>query len=899
MNFAGTLGEHLDVRLESKDLNDLLPALAMASARAPEKSPLSLTAGGSARFEGTVDGKLSAADVKGKLVLARFISEGQTFDGLNANLAANENGIHLQAITLSKDQMVLEGSADAGLQNWRLVDASPVSANLKLRGAQIAALLAIAQQKAPVDGLLSGAISLEGTLGKPRASMQALVEKPVAYGEKFDRFRAQLRYADNSLEIINGELLQGTAEITLAGAYQHKTGEWKDGSVRFDVATKGFTLEQVHNIQEYRPGIKGRFALHLTGNATIAKLTPLLSHLNGQLTVQSLVVDDKQIGSVAVDAATAGTTLTIGASGELRGSKIAGNGNFQLTGDYPGKGEVVFSPMTIATVQDLATPKGKERLPVDGMLEGRITFSGPARTPDLMTARIEIPKLELISARNVSVLQSALANGVKNGNSAKLAQDLVLRNSGPIVVTVDAKGIHIQSAHLVGRDSNVEATGTLNLRDDKNPWDLRMTGSVNLAILQDFQPGLLASGKSIVNATFRGTFSQPQLNGRMELNNASFYLEDLPNGIDQANGVVLFNRNRATIADRLTARTGGGQIALTGFVGFGTGEIIYRLQGRADTVRYRGEGVSVTGNANVTLTGTSTHSLLAGTLTVVKAGFNPKADLGSLLLASSIPISTPTTPNQFLRGLQLDLHVETVPNLQFQTSLSADLQADADLHIHGGAVRPILSGRVDVNQGEVRFFGNKYTINRGDIAFYNTTKIEPVLDMDLETQVRGVTVNINFSGPINKLNLSYRSDPPLQPNEIIALLAVGRAPGTNSALAGSQTLTQQSVLATSTNTLLGQAISAPVSSRLQRFFGVSRLKIDPLLTGVNATPQARLTLEQQISKDITLTYVTNLAQANQQLIKVEWDINTNWSAVAIREENGVFGIDFLYKKRFK
>jgi translocation and assembly module TamB len=316
-------------------------------------------------------------------------------------------------------------------------------------------------------------------------------------------------------------------------------------------------------------------------------------------------------------------------------------------------------------------------------------------------------------------------------------------------------------------------------------------------------------------------------------------------------------------------------------------------------VRYRGEGVSVTGNANVTLTGTSTHSLLAGTLTVVKAGFNPKADLGSLLLASSIPISTPTTPNQFLRGLQLDLHVETVPNLQFQTSLSADLQADADLHIHGGAVRPILSGRVDVNQGEVRFFGNKYTINRGDIAFYNTTKIEPVLDMDLETQVRGVTVNINFSGPINKLNLSYRSDPPLQPNEIIALLAVGRAPGTNSALAGSQTLTQQSVLATSTNTLLGQAISAPVSSRLQRFFGVSRLKIDPLLTGVNATPQARLTLEQQISKDITLTYVTNLAQANQQLIKVEWDINTNWSAVAIREENGVFGIDFLYKKRFK
>jgi translocation and assembly module TamB len=131
------------------------------------------------------------------------------------------------------------------------------------------------------------------------------------------------------------------------------------------------------------------------------------------------------------------------------------------------------------------------------------------------------------------------------------------------------------------------------------------------------------------------------------------------------------------------------------------------------------------------------------------------------------------------------------------------------------------------------------------------------------------------------------------------LLAVGRAPGTNSSLASSQTVQTQNFLASGTNTLLGQAVAAPVSNRLQRFFGVSRLKIDPMLTGINAVPQARLTVEQQISKDITLTYVTNLAQVNQQIIRVEWDLNRNWSLLAVREENGAFGIDFLYKKRFK
>jgi translocation and assembly module TamB len=208
-------------------------------------------------------------------------------------------------------------------------------------------------------------------------------------------------------------------------------------------------------------------------------------------------------------------------------------------------------------------------------------------------------------------------------------------------------------------------------------------------------------------------------------------------------------------------------------------------------------------------------------------------------------------------------------------------------------------GRVTVNQGEIQFFGNKYTINRGEIGFYNPVRIEPVLDMDVETKVRGVDVNINFSGSINKLNVSYRSDPPLQSNEIIALLAVGRAPGSNNSLASSQTVSSQSFLSTGTNTLLGQAISAPVSNRLQRFFGVSRLKIDPQLAGIDTIPQARLTLEQQISKDITLTYITNLTNTNQQIVRVEWDLNRSLSVVAVREENGFFGIDFLYKKRFK
>jgi translocation and assembly module TamB len=291
--------------------------------------------------------------------------------------------------------------------------------------------------------------------------------------------------------------------------------------------------------------------------------------------------------------------------------------------------------------------------------------------------------------------------------------------------------------------------------------------------------------------------------------------------------------------------------------------------------------------------------MLAGVVTVRRASFNPRTDVGGILASSARPVATPLTPNPYLRGMQLDVRVETAPGLQFQTALTNDLQAEADLRIRGTAARPTLLGRISVNQGEVQFFGNKYVINRGEIAFYNPAKIEPVLDMDLETRVRGVLVTINFTGPLSRLNVSYRSDPPLQSTEIVALLAVGRAPGTNSSLASGQTVATQGFMSTGGNTLLGQAVAAPISGRLQRFFGVSRLKIDPQLTGINAVPQARLTVEQQVSRDVTLTYITNLAEANQQIVRVEWDITRNWSVVALREDNGAFGIDFFFKKRFK
>ena len=54
-----------------------------------------------------------------------------------------------------------------------------------------------------------------------------------------------------------------------------------------------------------------------------------------------------------------------------------------------------------------------------------------------------------------------------------------------------------------------------------------------------------------------------------------------------------------------------------------------------------------------------------------------------------------------------------------------------------------------------------------------------------------------------------------------------------------------------------------------------------------------------MASNITFTYVTALDDPNSQIIRVEWAFNPTWSAVANRDENGIFSINLFYKKQFR
>src|SRR5207245_7032047 len=104
---------------------------------------------------------------------------------------------------------------------------------------------------------------------------------------------------------------------------------------------------------------------------------------------------------------------------------------------------------------------------------------------------------------------------------------------------------------------------------------------------------------------------------------------------------------------------------------------------------------------------------------------------------------------------------------------------------------------------------------------------------------------------------------------------------------------------TLSNAVLGQALDAAVSSRVQKLFGVSRIKIDPQVGGPENNPNARLTIEQAVNNNITLTYITNLSQSAQEIIQAEFSFNRNTSLVVVRDQNGVLGFDVRIRQRKK
>jgi translocation and assembly module TamB len=841
---------------------------------------------GWASLNGNASGKVSDFSITGNLEVYDFDTV------LPATERVSARAVHWDALTTAvqysghhfaaRDGSLLHGhtlahfEASASLTDSVLENNDPFTLHFDVRNADVAELLQWAGASRPLAGMLTVWATLSGTLAHPHGDGHLEVHNGSAYRVAIPSLKSDLRLADNELQFNNiessvfGAPLSGSASISLANLTlsNRLSSENALSKTEFHLNLSGrnFDLARLPRLQSGRfetDGI-GDFALRASG--TIEQ-PAVEAHFH----LKDLAFDKERVGDFYLDAVTHGHELALNAHSNFDKAELTIVGRVGLEHDFPADLNLAFNNLDVNSLLRIYLP-GK--ITGQSPLEGKLHLRGPLRTPRDLKASAEFQSFS-VEVAHVKV-----------------------QSVGPIRFEVTDQSVLIENLHLAGNSTDFTAHGRAHLTGLQE-LDLRVDGSVNLALLQSLNPKILARGNVGVNLTAAGTLSAPILQGRLEVKDTFVSHNDFPSGISDLNGVLIFDRDRFQI-EKLSGTTGGGTVTLTGSATYQSGLLLLDFGASARGVRLRyPPGVSSTANADLRLTGTTNAALLTGDILVTKLAVTPGFDFGAYIEKSKQGITL--TGNDTLQSrLKLDVHVTTTPELQMQTAV-ARLSGNADLRVRGTADRPAILGRVEVLEGEVTFNGTKYKLERGDVTFSNPARTQPVIDLQATTRVRDYDITVQFRGDAsvtNGLKVTWQSEPQLPEADVIALLALGRTQEESAAANSSGGF---GFGGEASNLLINQALNSTVNSRLQRLFGASRVKIDPqgLASDTAVVRGPQVTVEQQVANNLTLTYSTNVTVSNQQIIQVEYNITRNISIVALRDWNGVVSFDFKIRRHRK
>ena len=865
---SGALARNNSMRValqvgDLRDLNSLLAALS-PSHRLPDEVT------GRATFTGSLTGTLAVPQLAGQMALEDFtlpipLTEAARqrastpvrrarFDSFKAQVQYSPSQLELLHARLRRGSEDASFTLALGLDNGVACGTLPLRLRADIRNFEIHDLQAILGFDYPITGQATASLEVSGTAKDPLGSGRLRIAKAVVDGQSYQDISAVVVFANQEAQLADLLIVHNGARVTGSAAYNLTTTAF-----RSSLKGSNFNLAQFPQLQLPHIAVGGTLNFDARGSGTT--LAPVV---DADLHLRDLTLNRERLGNLDVKAVTSAGVMRITARSDFPAAEFGVDGTVGMRGDFPAELALKFTRLNVdALLHEFL----RGRITGHSSVSGEVTLAGPLRQPRLLRVNGDISQF------------SADMENVK------------LHNDGPLRFKVADQALALEQFRLVGEENTqMTVTGTVSLTGAK-ALELRAEGNVHMKLLQIWNPDLQTGGKVEFHINAHGTMTRPVLFGRARIEHGAVAHINFPNGLSDVNGVIVFNQDRMQIQS-LTASSGGGTLTLGGFVTY-SGATAFNLtvQGKGIRLRYP-QGLSTVLDADLRLSGTASNSTLSGTATVTKFGMTPQFDLG-LAIARARQAPEAPNPKSPLNNLRLAVHVVSTPELQVQSSL-ARLTGDVDLNIRGTATRPVLLGRVNVTEGQVTLNGTNYQLERGDVSFNNPVRIEAVLDVEASTRVRDYDITLGFHGPLERLSTTYRSDPPLATSDIIALLAFGRT-------------REEAVMATEANpsftesasqAILGQALNAASSTRMQRLFGVSRIKISPEIAASQALdPNARVTIEQQVSKEFTVTYVTDLTHSGQQIIQVEYNYSRQLSFLATRDQYGVLSFDVRIKRR--
>jgi translocation and assembly module TamB len=880
---------NLDVNFKSDDMAEVqrvIDAFGLIPENVKQEHEIALA--GTGAFTGRVQGNLSNPNLTGHISLSNIQAHNETVGSFEGDVDYSPSAVRVDNASLVRP----DGSRADFTLNAPLVGENNISLKANVQNFDLAAIVRAAAPgladfigHGTVNGTidlrgLPGARTIEGTadisLNAGEFNVPASEEGKEPKKISVPVFTGKITLANSVVSVQNLQLQTGDSTIAGQGSFNLDTYEYT-----INAEGKNIDLSQVSAAASDSVRVTGTADLNITGQGKWDEWSDI--NLNATLQGKNVMLNGRELGDAKLVAFTENGLLKVEATGNVldQPRTIAATIDLRDRKNYPVNASIEFTDTELGPYLGLISP---DLSGITGVATGTIKLSGPLQDPDKIQAVATLTRLEF-------------------GGKIAGGQQYTIKNQGNIVLTASPKQVTLESVTFTGEGTSITLGGTL-ARDPDARSNLSVNGEINLRFLSSFTDIVFATGVARVEASIAGTLDSPQLLGTVNLREVGLRVVDFPLSVARGNGTIRFTSNQALIENFTASTPGGGTITIEGGAALaGLVPDRWRIEMNADQVgvEYPRETQTVI-DANLALQGNRRVQVVSGNVYVRRAAYTRDITLEELITGGG-PLEEgfldvgPGGGGGAATGpaITLDIRVEADNTLIIRNNL-VDAVASAYINLRGPVDNPIPSGRILLSRGTIQFRNDRYELTRGLITLPPRRGAEPIIDLQSEAEISGYQINIGFSGTPSKLETTLRSDPELPERDIISLVLTGNVTGDSSTAAAA---TQTGLgLAQS---LLAASLSEQLQRGTQRLFGLSRFSIDPLIVGRGNDPTARVTLGQQITKNLTITYSQNLTSGPSgidRIVLVEYRLSNRFSVVGFRNDRGELGFDVRVRKRF-
>jgi autotransporter translocation and assembly factor TamB len=443
-------------------------------------------------------------------------------------------------------------------------------------------------------------------------------------------------------------------------------------------------------------------------------------------------------------------------------------------------------------------------------------------------------------------------------------------------------------------DSEIKATYT----SEQGNFNLDIEGEGRLdAYLHHFvQDAPNLSGEAKVALKITEDRDKPSIRGHLEIFNATYESQDTGAIYHNIRAHLVGGGSKILLKSLVAEDSQGGTISGDGSIQINP-DLNFPFEFHIQAAKLyilNSDYAAISASGPLSLTGDTKKAKLSGNLKVEKAVVHLEEALPKQIKTVDIHyINLPEGLEAPIAAKEAGLEMELDINLAAQEILIEGNHLKStwkgELTIEGTTNQPLLFGDLRVSKGEYDLNSKVFSLKQGSIHFAGAADKKTTLYVVASKEIDPIKAEMIVKGPLNKLEVSFRSNPPLSQREVLSYILFGK--GVSEITTGEGNTLNQSFISLNTSEQTSQ--KQDLLTRLRNNIGIDRLDFtaagegenqdvalqvgkyvwDDLFISINKSIGAsadRIAIEAKLMKNVKAQAEVEIGSSSQGKVSLKW-----------------------------